>query len=358
LKRNDVVELEAMPWQIIQRKFTMLTFADRDLSLEDLESVLTVSECGTFSRAGEALRRTQPAITRSVQNVEKSVETRLLNRAARPTVPTPAGEDFAYEVRRGLFFITRGLRKARCMGRAQNAMLEVGHTAYLEPGIVAYLSNIARSPNVGFSALYHSSWSAEIVANVRSGIWDCGFVVSPASVFDLEAMPILRDPLCVIMASDHPLARKRTVQLSDLENQRLILPARDRNVEFRSWFIGRCEQVGVKPMVVQEVAHPHDGVLLAAAKIGLAITNQSTARTMRKGSTVWRRLSDEDMAVEIQFVLRREARSQALIAFIRTVTKLQRRIVHPEQRKAPSRIEPQSAGYGTPFASGDLLKRA
>jgi len=134
----------------------MLTLADRDITLEDLESVLTVSECGTFSRAGEALRRTQPAITRSVQNVEKSVETRLLNRSARPTVPTPAGEDFAYEVRRGLYFINRGLRKARCLGRGQNSKPEVGHTTNLDPAIVPYLSNIARSPNVGFSALYHS----------------------------------------------------------------------------------------------------------------------------------------------------------------------------------------------------------
>jgi DNA-binding transcriptional LysR family regulator len=336
----------------------MLTVADRDISLEDLESVLTVSECGTFSRAGEALRRTQPSITRSVQNVEKSVETRLLNRAARPTVPTPAGEDFAYEVRRGLFFITRGLRKARCMGRSQNSKLEVGYTTYLEPAVVAYLSNIARSPNVGFSALYHSSSSAEIVVNVRAGVWDCGFVVSPASIFDLESMSILRDPLCVVMANDHPLAREKTVQLRDLLNQRLILPARDRNLEFRSWFIGRCEQVGVTPMIVQEVAHPHEGVLLAAAKIGLAITNQSTARTIRKGSTVWRRISDEGMAVEIQFVLRREARSQALIAFMNAVARLQRRMDHPERRKPPARIDPPEPDYGTLIASKQKLKRA
>jgi DNA-binding transcriptional LysR family regulator len=336
----------------------MLTLADRDISLEDLESFLTVAECGTFSRAGEELRRTQPAITRSVQNVERSVETRLLNRASRPTVPTPAGEDFAYEVRRGLYFIARGLRKARCMGRGQNSKLEVGHSTYLEPAIVAYLSNIARSPNVGFSALYHSSCSAEIVANVRAGVWDCGFVVSPASTFDLESMPIMRDPLCVVMANDHPLARKKAVQLRDLLDQRLILPARDRNLDFRSWFIGRCQQVGVTPLIVQEVAHPHEGVLLAAAQIGLAITNQSTARTMRKGSTVWRRLSDEGMAVDIQFVLRREARSQALIAFVHAMNRLQRRIAHPERRKEPVAVEVEEPSLGTLIAFRQELKRA
>ncbi len=336
----------------------MLTFADRDISLEDLETVLAVSECGQFTRAGEILRRTQPAITRSVQNVEKSVETKLLDRATRPTVPTPAGEDFTYEVRRGLYFIARGLRKARCLGRGENSRLEIGHTTYLDPAIVTYLSNIARSPNVDFSAVYHSSWSAEIVANVQARVWDCGFVVSPASTFDLDSMPILEDPLCLVMASNHPLARQRAVQLRDLLNQRLILPARDRNLEFRSWFIERCERTGVTPKIIQEVTHPHEGVLLAAENIGLAVTTLSAAKTMRKGSTVWRRLSDEGMAVEIQFVLRSEMRSQALIAFTNAVTRLQRRIAHPHRRKGPVSVLPNEPGYGELIAFGHELKRA
>lgn len=336
----------------------MLTFADRDVSLEDLETVLTVSECGQFTRAGEMLHRSQPAITRSVQTVEQALETTLLDRTARPASLTPAGEDFRYEARRGLYFIMRGLRKARCIGRCETSKLEIGHSTYLDSAIVAYLSNIATSPNVGFSAVYHSSWSAEIVANVRAGVWDCGFVVSPASTLDLAHMPILKDPLCVVMTSNHPLARKKTVQLEDLYNQRLILPARDRNVAFRSWFIERCERAGVAPKIVQEVTHPHEGVLLAAENIGLAITNQSTARTMRKGFTVWRRLNDEGMAVEIQFVLRRGARSKALAEFTNAVATLQRRISRPEKQKKPVSVMPQDASAGKLLAFEQRRNRA
>jgi DNA-binding transcriptional LysR family regulator len=336
----------------------MLTFADRDVSLEDLETVLTVSEYGTFSRAGEILNRSQPAVTRSVQAVEEALETVLLDRTNRPASLTLAGEDFRYEARKGLYFIMRGFRKARCAGRGENSTLEVGHSTYLDPAVVTYLSNIAKAPNVGFSAVYHSSWSAEIVANVQAGVWDCGFVVSPISTLDLESIPILRDPLCLVMATNHVLAHKRVVQLKDLYNQRLILPSRDRNAAFRSWLVERCERAGVTPRIIQEVSHPHEGILLAAENIGIAITNQSAAETMRRGSAVWRRLSDEDMAMEIQFVVHREARSQALTAFIHAIEKLQRMIVHPQKRKGPVPELPEAADIGRFHALGRNREQA
>jgi hypothetical protein len=57
-------------------------------------------------------------------------------------------------------------------------------------------------------------------------------------------------------------------------------------------------------------------------------------------------------------VLRREARSQALMAFTDAVTRLQRRIAHPERRKGPASevlLEPRSRGF---IAFGHELKRA
>jgi hypothetical protein len=113
----------------------------------------------------------------------------------------------------------------------------------------------------------------------------------------------------------------------------------------------------VTPSIIQEVTHPHEGVLLAAEKIGLAITNQSTARTIRKSSTVLRRLSD-DMVIEFSFVLRREARSQALAAYTRAVTMLRDRIASLERRKDSVPIPAQVASEGEQRTSAHRLRRA
>jgi predicted nucleic acid-binding Zn ribbon protein len=53
-------------------------------SVAGRETILTVSEYGTFSRAGKILNRTQPAAMRScVQAVEEALETVLLDRTTR-----------------------------------------------------------------------------------------------------------------------------------------------------------------------------------------------------------------------------------------------------------------------------------
>jgi DNA-binding transcriptional LysR family regulator len=302
----------------------MLSYADRALSLEDLETVLAVTACGQFTRAGEILHRSQPAISRSVQTVEQLVETALLDRTKRPTSPTPAGEEFNYEVRRGLYYILRGLQRARSLGREQSGRLEIGHSTYLDPQIVAYLANIARSPQAGFSAVYHSSWSNEIVARVFAGVWDCGFVLGPLETSGLEATSMMNDPLGVVLPLDHPLARRRKVRLADLKTERLIAPSRQRNPLLYDWILSKMSESDITPNIVQEVVHPQEGILLAAENVGLALTNQSAARGMRKGATVWRSITEPDLELEFLFITRREPRSMALLSFLHSVEKLMR----------------------------------
>ena len=316
----------------------MLPFVDRDISLEHLETVHLVSENGNFTRTAEMLHLSQPAVTRGVQEVEEALETILLDRANRPATLTQAGEDFRYETRKGLYFIMRGFRKARCAGRERKSILEIGHCTYLDPNVMTYLANVAKSPQVGFSALYHSSGSGDIVAKVQGGLWDCGFVVGPVHTLDLHSIPVMRDPLCLVISGRHPLAQKRVLELKDLFNQRLILPSRDSNPAFHAWLIERLERAGVTPRIVQEVSHPQEGILLASESIGVAVTNRSAAETMRKGLAVWRRLDDAELAIEIQFVMRRETCSEPLAAFVETVKRLQKVTGRPGRRKEPASV--------------------
>lgn len=61
---------------------------------------LAVATHGSFSRAAAELRLSQPTASRRVDDLEKSLGTRLLVRRARGVVPTPAGERILDEIRR------------------------------------------------------------------------------------------------------------------------------------------------------------------------------------------------------------------------------------------------------------------
>jgi DNA-binding transcriptional LysR family regulator len=314
----------------------MLTSVNGKIVLSDLEAALVVAEKGHFTRAGEILHRSQTAVTKGLQRLERAIDAQLVDRRTRPSSTTEAGDEFSYHVRKGLYYIELGLMGARAAGRIANTVLEVGHTTYFNLDLLTYLANVSKAPTAGFNALYHSSSSAEVVARVLAGLWDCGFIVCPAETGGLETIPVMEDRLGLIMAKDHPLTRKRSVVLRDLRQQRLILPGRDRNPGFRNWFLERCGAAGFGPEVVQESSHPQEGAFLASQHVGLAVTARSASTQMQKGLAAFRPLQGEGLSIEFHLAYRAGSRSSALQSFIEAVLRMKTRMHNHLKPKSPS----------------------
>ena len=61
------------------------------MEFKQLRHFVAVVECGTLSGAAEILNITQPALTRSIKNLEGDLEAQLLERQSRGVIPTEAG---------------------------------------------------------------------------------------------------------------------------------------------------------------------------------------------------------------------------------------------------------------------------
>jgi DNA-binding transcriptional LysR family regulator len=99
---------------------------------------------------------------------------------------------------------------------------------------------------------------------------DCGFVVSHADLRGLCCVSIADDPLGIVMEKGHRLARKRSLRIENIQNEPLILPSKERNPGFRTWFLDQCAAAHIKPHIVQEVSNPHEGSVLASQNVGIA----------------------------------------------------------------------------------------
>ena len=308
----------------------MLTFADKDVSLGDLEAVLAVYEFRQFTRASEVLGRPQPSISHSVQNVESSLQTVLFDRRSRPVELTPESGSFLYELSKGLFFVQRAFSRIKARKRADSAVIEVGHSAYFDGDLLVYLTHVGKILNVGFAAAYHSSFTVETVAHVLVGAWDCGFVMKPGDTCGLDTVPIMRDPLGILMSSTHPLARERVLHLRKIANEPLIAPARNRNPALRTWFLEQCATAGFAPRITHEIGHPQEAALLAEQRVGIALATRATARCAQRGTIVFRPFAEPQLAVEMQLIVRPGPKPPALLAFIQVIEKMKERI----ERKA------------------------
>lgn len=191
------------------------------MELADLHVFLTVVREKSFSRAAPKLYRTQPAVSIAIRRLEEWVGRPLLVRSARSIKLTDAGEllrlyaermlNLREEIRRGLDDLT-GLRRGE---------VSLGVN---ESSIHALLPVLARFRQLhpAIHIAVHRTFSRDIPAEVLNYRLDLGVVSFVPQEEKLAAVEILRDELTFVVHPEHPLARRRDVDISVLGKEHFV----------------------------------------------------------------------------------------------------------------------------------------
>ena len=193
--------------------------------LKPLRAFCQTVRLGSVSRAAEALFLSQPAVTLQLQALEREMGARLLERSGRRLVMTREGEAL-YELARPLVEGFEGLDTAF---RERLHGLDAGelHVAagsstilYLLPEIVAAFRTA--QPDVRLNL--HNVTGAGGLELLRSDAVDLAVGSMLDVPADLDYAPVARFEPMLITPPDHPLARKKDLDLHDLSPYGLILP--------------------------------------------------------------------------------------------------------------------------------------
>jgi len=181
------------------------------LSAADLAAFAAAVELGSVRGAADALALTQSAATKRIQRLERRVELTLLERGRFGVKPTEAGGVLYPEARRALDALTHAavaLDQLRA-GSAVRLSLSASQTTgeFLVPGWLAAFRAV--QPDV--QARVHISNSASVVADIREGRAEIGFVEGVDALDGLQALTLQRDEIVAVVAPGHPWAGRRGV---------------------------------------------------------------------------------------------------------------------------------------------------
>jgi DNA-binding transcriptional LysR family regulator len=193
----------------------------------DLRAVLAVSELRSFHRAAEALGLSQPALSRRIRALESSLGTPLLERSTRRVAPTAVGRQLEPMLRRLLEELESSILSLTDVGAKQHGRVSIASiptaAIYFLPRVIEEFNS--HYPNVRFRIFDLSS--GEGLESIARNEVEFGINILGATHPDLTVSPLLHDPFMLICRRDHPLARKRRVTWSDLENHRIIGVSRE-----------------------------------------------------------------------------------------------------------------------------------
>jgi DNA-binding transcriptional LysR family regulator len=183
-----------------------------------------VARSGSIRAAAERLFVTPSALSRELQKLEEDLGAALFERRSRGMVLTAAGKIYLNHVRDVLNGVERmrsELDALQNLHRGHVSMLSVeGYASdFLAPSIAQFQD---RYPNITFSL--HITSASAVTAGISGGEADIGLVFSLEPTEEMHSVLHLHVPLLAVMAPTHPLARKKSLTLSQLATQRLALP--------------------------------------------------------------------------------------------------------------------------------------
>lgn len=191
------------------------------MELYPLKVFLTVANERSFSRAGEKLLRTQPAISLAVQRLEADLGEKLLDRTGRELVLTDAGK-IVLEYCRRFENLERELENALAELRDMaSGRLVIGANESTTLYLIQHIINYRRLyPKVKVQV--RRTLSSKIPQQVIDGDLELGVISWDPEDERVEAHTIYHDHLCFVVSPQHRFASKRHVTLKDLAMETFI----------------------------------------------------------------------------------------------------------------------------------------
>jgi DNA-binding transcriptional LysR family regulator len=195
------------------------------MDIPALQAFLAVAETGSFSRAGERIYLTQPAISKRIAALESELGARLFDRIGRRIQLTESGRALAGRARlllRDLEDVRRSI--ANLAGTIGGELrLATSHHIGLHRLPPALQRFHEAHPEVRLDLRFMDSERA--CQAVAQGELELAIVtLPPAKLPPLELEQVWDDPLDIVVGREHPLARERGVQPKRLLDFPAILP--------------------------------------------------------------------------------------------------------------------------------------
>lgn len=300
---------------------TAQPFASMQLNPRQLEAFRNVMVSGSMTIAAELLKISQPAVSRLIKDLEQGLGIRLFRREGNRLIPGAEAQRLFREVDRFYQGIEQVERVAQDLKSARIGTLRVAsmHTlglSLLTEGVRRFSLN---RPGVAISVDVRNSLG--ILELTAAHQIDIGFVQMMGTEYPgVDVFPLPTVPAVCVLPRGHALARKKAIQITDLEGLSLI--SLSRNSPMRMRLEMALEEANVTCLRTVDTTLAHLACSMVAGGLGITVVDPFTASRQRGQAVVCRPLLPYVLC-EFSIVLpAHQPRSRVLNEFIQVMKEL------------------------------------
>ncbi|MBQ8653206.1 MAG: hydrogen peroxide-inducible genes activator [Alistipes sp.] len=193
------------------------------MTIIQLEYLLAVANCGSFSQAAEHCFVTQPSLSMQVKSLEEELGVVLLDRSKKPVVPTEAGEVVLEQVRetlRSFNYIREAVHelKGETAGKLRLGVI---------PTIAPYLMHrfmptfVKEYPKVELEI--SEMKTADIVEALKRDQLDAALVAGGTCGEGIQEHDLFNDRFWLYVSPENSLFERSNVRIEDIDLKDLVI---------------------------------------------------------------------------------------------------------------------------------------
>lgn len=193
------------------------------MELRHLRYFVAVAEAGSLTVAAEqTLHTSQPSLSRQIRDLEGEVGAQLLTRRARGIDLTPAGRAFLDHARLVLSQVETAGEAARRVAHPSRPCFTMGFLTGHELKWMPEALRILRDELPNIDVMISSQYSPLLANGLSKGKIDAAFLRREKGVPDLAFRLLVKEPLMVVLPSDHRLAAFKAISPRDLVGETFV----------------------------------------------------------------------------------------------------------------------------------------
>jgi LysR family hca operon transcriptional activator len=241
------------------------------MELRHLRYFVAVAEAGSLTVAAQRMLHTsQPSLSRQIRDLEDEVGTELLTRRARGIDLTPAGRTFLDHARLVLSQVEAACEAARRAARPAKPCFTMGFLTGHELTWMPETLRILRDELPNIDVMISSQYSPLLAEGLSKGKLDAAFLRKERALPDLAFRLLVKEPLTVILPSDHHLAALKAISPRDLAGETFVIVSHTAPV-LRAVIDNYLKRSGIKITPTHEADHVTMGISLIMSTRGVGL---------------------------------------------------------------------------------------
>ena len=241
------------------------------MELRHLRYFVAVAEAGSLTVAAEQrLHTSQPSLSRQIRDLEAQVGAQLLTRRARGIDLTPAGLAFLEHARAVLSQVNAAAEAARRVAHPAKPCFTIGFLTGHELTWMPEAMRILRNELPNIDVMISSQYSPLLADGLSKGKLDAAFLRREKGMPGLAFRLLVKEPLMVILPSDHHLATLDAISPRDLVGETFVIVSGTAPV-LRGVIDNYLRRSGIDVRPAHEADHVTMGLSLIVSTRGVGL---------------------------------------------------------------------------------------